>query len=303
VKCIRPDPTTKKTDPYPWLGVALAVGLAVALGLPGVATAKQSPRYGYVDVVTVVAVDPDAERITVRDGWRQRELVADEDTRVNDALGQPMALAALEPWDRVAVDARREMEGDRQGEIPVVDRIQLVIGTPGSDRRDAHHVRDAEVRGRVVERLAASRSLQGSTVWVTVADGQVVLRGLVADDRAAQRAIELARRTPGVRGVRSELRTEPTLAEWLRTEVTDEVLAREVAERIAAEAFPNARSSEDWIFGWEIDGRNFELDVDADMGTVTLSGSVPSAEDAERALSVARRTPGVRSVRMDVDTR
>jgi osmotically-inducible protein OsmY len=284
--------------------VALAAALAMALGLPASAPAKPSPqRYGWVDVVTVVAVDPDADQLTVKDGWRQIELAVDEATRVNDALGEPIALAALEPWDRVAVDARREQHGEGTGKTRVADRIQLVIGTPDSNRSEARRDRDAEVRHRVVERLAASRSLQGSTVWVTVADGKVVLRGLAADERAARRAVELARRTEGVREVESEIDTDPSLREWLRTEVTDEVLAREVAERIAAEAFPNARRSEDWLFGWEIDGRNFELDVDADMGTVTLSGSVPSPEDAERALSAARRTPGVRSVQMDVVTR
>ena len=100
--------------------------------------------------------------------------------------------------------------------------------------------------------------------------------------------------------MKDELRTDPTLAEWAAFQLQDEVLAREVAERLVAEAFADARVEEDWAFGWEVEGYGFSLDVDADMGTITLRGSVPTVEHAERAISVARRTRGVRSVQAEL---
>ncbi|NNL64904.1 MAG: BON domain-containing protein [Myxococcales bacterium] len=278
-------------------GIAALVATFFACG----AQAQDVRKYAFTAVVTIVGVDLESGTLVTRDGARQREIATDAGTRVQDASGTEIPLASLEAWDRVVVDARREMEGARTGDTLIADRVQLVIGSPGSYRADrGRHQRDAAVRERLIERLAASRSLQGSDVWVSVAGGAATLRGVVADDAAATRAIELARRTAGVHQVRSELRTDPTLAEWASFQVRDEVLAREVAERLIADAFPGARLQEDWAFGWELEGFGFELDVDADMGTVTLRGSVPSPEHAERAIAVTRRTQGVRSVRSEL---
>jgi len=43
------------------------------------------------------------------------------------------------------------------------------------------------------------------------------------------------------------------------------------------------------------------LDVSTLNGVVTLSGAVPSQADADRAVSTARRVPGVRSVKPDLN--
>ena len=267
----------------------------------GAAQAQDARKYDYTDVVTVVGIELAGPTLIARDGAKQHRIATDADTLVQDAGGETIPLASLEAWDRVVVDARREMEGERTGETLIADRIQLVIGSPGAYRADpGRQQRDATVRGRVIERLAASRSLQGSDVWVSVAGGAATLRGLVADETAKARAIEIARRTSGVHRVKDELRTDPTLAEWAAFQLQDEVLAREVAERLVAEAFADARVEEDWAFGWEVEGYGFSLDVDADMGTITLRGSVPTVEHAERAISVARRTRGVRSVQAEL---
>jgi len=278
----------------------IAVVLALVLAAIPAAAEGETPRsYGFTNVLTVVSVDADARTLIARDaGEVQRTITVDDATRIQDALGADIALAALEPWDRVVVDGRKELEGRRDGDALVADRIQLVIGSPGAYRSDeSRRERDAAVRERIVERLAASRSLQGSDVWVAVADGHVTLHGRVADEASKVRAVEIARRTPGARAVKTDLHSDPTLLEWASIQRKDEVLAREVAERLVAEAFPRARLEEDWIFGWEIEADSFEIDVDADMGTVTLTGDVPDGEDAERAIAVARRTPGVRNVR------
>lgn len=260
------------------------------------ADAQEARKYSYSNVVTIVGVDGKNE-VVVKDGVRgQRRIRVDETTRIQDARGETIPLEGLRAWDRAVVDGRPE-QPEQEGGPLVVDRIQLVIGSPDEHRSDELQRRDAAVRERVLERLAASRSLQGSELWVFAHDGRVTLRGLVADEAAKQRAIEIARRTPGVRNVTSELRSDPGVAEWMRLQVRDDVLAREVAERLIARAFPEARLEEDWLFGWEVDGAGFSIDVDADMGTVTLSGFVPSAVDEERAIRIARLTPGVRSVR------
>lgn len=156
---------------------------------------------------------------------------------------------------------------------------------------------DAALRTRIVERIAASRSLEGSDIWVSVEDREVTLRGVVQDEATRERAVRIARRTRGVRSVASELTTDPSRAERRRIEARDENLAEQIARTLTEEVFPDARPEADWTYGWEVEGYSWEFDVEVDMGDVTLDGTVPSREDIERAITATRKVPGVRSVR------
>ena len=156
---------------------------------------------------------------------------------------------------------------------------------------------DVAVRGRIVERLAASRALAGADVWVRVTDRKATLTGLVQDETTELRAIAIARRTPGVLAVVNELRTDPTRAERRFISIRDENLVENVARTLVAELFPDARPENDWAFGWEVDGLWWEFAVEADMGDVTLLGTVPSKDHITRVVEITRKIPGVRSVR------
>jgi len=45
---------------------------------------------------------------------------------------------------------------------------------------------------------------------------------------------------------------------------------------------------------------NFRIDAVTDHGVVTLSGTVDSQQDADRAVAVAKKVKGVRSVKSDM---
>ena len=66
--------------------------------------------------------------------------------------------------------------------------------------------------------------------------------------------------------------------------------------KLANETFPWAEAEEEWFFGWEIDGYNWEFDVDVDDGVVTLEGEVDSYSDISEAIQAVRAVPGVQSV-------
>ena len=118
--------------------------------------------------------------------------------------------------------------------------VPLHQASPGAEEAQERVERpsDAELRTRLVERLAASRTLEGSDVWVSVEDRRVTLRGVVQDATTEARAIEIARRTPGVRSVKSELSHDPALAERRRIEVRDEQLAEQIARALVRRSSP-----------------------------------------------------------------
>jgi osmotically-inducible protein OsmY len=153
---------------------------------------------------------------------------------------------------------------------------------------------------RVESRLASSLSLYGSDIDVSAEDGTVTLTGKVADQQARQRAGHLARRTAGVDRVDNQLQVDKAFVDK-RTgvNVPDEQLAKQVAQKIAAEL--NADAEEDWLYGWEVEAGAWEIEVDADAGVVTLGGDAASYDAMRTAVLTARDSPGVHAVRNDMD--
>jgi osmotically-inducible protein OsmY len=154
---------------------------------------------------------------------------------------------------------------------------------------------------RVAARLARSRSLAGSEINVNSEGQTVTLRGTVESEEAKQRAERLAMKTTGVREVRNELTVDKqAVAARRNVNVSDADLSKQVAERLVREVFPGARVDEDFLFGWEVEGATFEVEVEVDDGHVTLEGDVPAREDIFQAIQATRNVPGVRSVDSDL---
>jgi osmotically-inducible protein OsmY len=175
----------------------------------------------------------------------------------------------------------------------------VIIVTPGRVNGGFDpYVRESALRARVAANLAASRSLAGSNVAVTSTNGTIVLDGIVAESRDLDRAELIARRTPGVVGVVNQLHVDPSVA--TRAEALDDAdLAKRVSERLAAE-FERARLERRWEYGYGVEAESMELDVNADDGQVTLSGTVPSYDALGRVVTIARGVPGVQAVRINV---
>lgn len=143
--------------------------------------------------------------------------------------------------------------------------------------------------------LARSDSLAGTEIVVTETGRNIKLHGFVQTEAQRQRAEQIARRTRGVREVTNEIIVDPERAADSES-VTDEALARDVAVKLATDTFPSATARENWLYGWEVEAHNWDFDVEADGGRITLQGSVGEFEDISRAVRAARAVPGVRSV-------
>ena len=82
--------------------------------------------------------------------------------------------------------------------------------------------------------------------------------------------------------------------------VDDEMLAEQVAKRVAAASFDSpdrVEASDDLGAGWEITGDEVDLKVDAEKGAVTISGRVDRQERIESIERDARAVPGVDTLR------
>lgn len=174
---------------------------------------------------------------------------------------------------------------------------------------------DPGITTAVKSKLAADDVVKSYRIDVDTRDHVVTLSGAVDTPAARTRAVELARGTDGVRDVVDQLTVTPGATPT--TGVDDRVQgeAREEAREADAktdEAQRKAGETADDVgdaaanaaltslvktkFLADTTISGLKIDVDSNNGVVTLTGTVPSAAEKNRALKVARETEGVKSV-------
>ena len=154
--------------------------------------------------------------------------------------------------------------------------------------------------------------LAGSNIDVDVKNGVVTLQGTVPSEAARARALELARKNSGVKSVVDQLRIAPATGTNMegKMERAGEKAAgtgEKVADKTAGAIRKTGRAVDDgWIKSkiyaqymadWNTVLDDSDIDVDVERGTVTLNGTVKSAEAKTKAVSIAKGTDGVKTVR------
>lgn len=157
-----------------------------------------------------------------------------------------------------------------------------------------------DLENDVIAALARSAALRGSNINVANRNNSIFLSGTVRDRSDIDRAERIASRVPGVQDVRANLRVVgggPLTDEYTTfPQVSDDQLARRVASTLNSRVFTDASMYQQWAAGYELGGPNYEVNVEADEGTVTLDGQVPSSQAFRRSIQAARNIPGVRAV-------
>jgi hyperosmotically inducible protein len=168
--------------------------------------------------------------------------------------------------------------------------------------------------------------LNGSNIDVDVKNGMVTLQGTVPTEAARARAIALAKANDGVKGVTDQLRIAPAHAGTMDKAGDKTARAADKAGDKAARAADKAEDKMDragdktasatrkagrniddgWIKSkiyaqymadWNTVLDDSDIDIDVTNNVVTLNGTVKSAAAKAKAVSVAKATDGVKSVK------
>lgn len=174
---------------------------------------------------------------------------------------------------------------------------------------------DPGITTAVKSKLATDDVVKAYRVDVETDNGVVTLKGAVDSQAARERAVQLARDTEGVSNVVDQLTISPGATPT--TGVDDRVQgeAREAAREAdrktddaqqgvregagkvgdaASNAALTSAIKTKFLADDTISG--LKIDVDSNNGVVTLTGTVTTAAEKNKALRVARETDGVKSV-------
>jgi hyperosmotically inducible periplasmic protein len=183
---------------------------------------------------------------------------------------------------------------------------------------------DAGITTNVKTKLAADDTVKAYQVDVDTRNGVVTLSGTVENTAAKEQAINIARGTDGVRDVIDQIRVGEAAATGgtydlenraergaaevkeegreLTAEVKEEsreaaAKAGDVADKTGAAITDAAiTSAVKAKFLADTTVKGLRIDVDTSNGMVTLNGNVSSKAEADRAMTLARNTDGVKNV-------
>lgn len=165
----------------------------------------------------------------------------------------------------------------------------MPAGAAGGDKTQStgqgvkSEVSDSWLTAKTKIALFGDDRVKGSEINV-VTNGRVVhLRGKVESAEAKSAAAEVARGIDGVRDVKNELQVVAPSQRKI-AESNDKEITRQVNDRLSKDTGL----------------KRAKIDVRTDAGVVVLSGEVPSIATSARASELARRVPGVRSVKNDL---
>ena len=154
-------------------------------------------------------------------------------------------------------------------------------------------------------------ALSGSNIDVDVKNGMVTLQGTVPNDAARARALAIVKGADGVKGVTDQMRLAPAGTDMgnaaARTADKAADRADRAADKTASATKKAGRAIDDgWIKSkiyaqymadWNTVLDDSDIDVDVDKGVVSLKGTVKTAAAKAKAVSIAKATDGVKSVK------
>ena len=164
----------------------------------------------------------------------------------------------------------------------IVMAMMTVLGCASTPTQEGtgEYVDDTVITSKVKAAILKEPTLKSAEINVETFKGVVQLSGFVSSTADKSKAIELTRSVKGVKSVKDDMR----LKEGAGNYVDDAVVTSKVKAAILRE--PTLKSA--------------EINVETSNGVVQLSGFVSSTADKSKAVELAGRVKGVKSVKNDM---
>ena len=196
-----------------------------------------------------------------------------------------------------SADEKARAERAAQG-VKGVHELRSLLQVVEKSRQETAAVADVALSAEVKKRLDADPALRDSKIGVkSVNRGVVLLDGSAQTLSAHLRALEVARATPGVKRVASEIESPDTLADneiW-RDAKSDPKTATTSA---AKDAWITTDAKVRLIAN--SDTPALDINIDTLGGVVTLFGTVPTEAARRAAEKEVKKVDGVKSVENDL---
>jgi hyperosmotically inducible periplasmic protein len=187
---------------------------------------------------------------------------------------------------------------------------------PGAERKTGSEkpISDAWLTAKTKLALMADEDVSGTSINVDTSNGVVTLKGKVESEAEKAKAVEIARKIEGVKQVQDQLAVAPRGDEKQtaqRPGQTGPSGAAAPAKRDAAQIAQQVRQQirQTWTSGQlREDGDSLKgpdgtaIEVDVNDGIVTLEGKVRDVQDIVKVAEAARRVPGVRAVKTNIES-
>ncbi len=223
-----------------------------------------------------------------------------------------------------AASAQQAQQKARQAELETKQEVrEAKQDTKAGARKTGNAISDSWVTMKVHSQFVPGDALEDSDIDVTTRAGVVTLTGTVPTAAGKSRAVAIAKATDGVKSVSDRLRiarladddddddddVAPRTGAAAREAGREGTAAtREAARETKAGARSAGRAvSDGWLtskiyadFIDETPLEDSDIDVDVTKGVVMLNGTVRSQAGAARAVAVAQKIEGVKSVKSNL---
>ncbi|SDI67077.1 Osmotically-inducible protein OsmY, contains BON domain [Pseudomonas flavescens] len=177
--------------------------------------------------------------------------------------------------------------------VAITGFIALAPLAQAADQALARQVSDARQQGAIVTAFALNPHLNPFDIQVSVEDGTATLAGAVENAAERELAAELAQSIGGVQGVSNHIKVDPAI----EVESTDEQ-ARVTPDKTLAQRFDDATlaATVKSKLLWNSNTEGLDIQVRAENGVLSLSGTAGTPVAKELAGELATHTEGVREV-------
>jgi len=229
--------------------------------------------------------DPDTSRkVKTALGLSKRLARFDINVSTSDGVATLTGQVPSEDIKSLAGEIARDTAGVKEV------KNEIAVDPAAQPSSESVHVEDLEIRVAILEALARSRELGGKSIDVKVENRSVTLSGSVESPAQRNGAEQIARAVDGVSGVTNILAvtnpqaaTEPPAATAPPGDSNADIAKRVEFELYRTNAF-----------------NTLTMQIKADDGVVTLSGTVRSRAEQLLAERVAQTVSGVKKVTNDL---